>query len=71
MKRAPLLCWLDIQVQHNGVTAEMREENFSLQLYITFCAPLVAPPSHHLLSHNYAIELECARGIKGLFSIIL
>lgn len=70
MKGAPLLCWLDIQVQNNGVTAERGKENSSLWLYITLCAPLVAP-HHHLLSHNYAMELECVRGIKGLFSIIL
>lgn len=70
MKGAPLLCWLDIQVQNNGVTAERGEENFSLQLCITLCAPLVVlppPPSFSQLCD----ETGMCEGHKGLFSIIL
>lgn len=33
-----------------------------------FLVVVVPPPPYF---HNYSMELECVRGIKGLFSIIL
>lgn len=75
MKGAPLLFWLDIQVQNNGVEDEKgkRELQPAAGGRLLFkCAFLVLfPQSPPLIFHNYVMELECARRIKGLFSIIL
>jgi hypothetical protein len=43
------------------------EAAFSSNVLFLSCSPQ-APP---LIFHNYVMELECVRRIKGLFSIIL